>query len=457
LGVKKMLPETHKLFKPLFVGLWLLLVFSCNTSNKKNIRALGKETQENSCTILNDLLNNLTETVVDDGFSPPVASRIYAYPGIAFYETIRFLNPKLNSFSGKLNGLQTLPVPDTTMTLDYRVAAIQAFSEVAKKLTYRANTIEHKKNELQGECFKDYNDSTLFKASVAYGNKMAAAIIAYMSKDNYIQTRTMAKYTCKYKPGTWIPTSPMYNEAIEPHFMELRPLTLDSCSQFKPEPPVPFSTQKGSAFYKQAMEVYDAVNALNDSTEQVTRHWDCNPVPSTIVGHLKYIRRQLTPGGHWIWITGKVCEGKKVSLSESAEIHALVAIGLMDAFISCWDEKFRSERIRPETYIKDNIDRNWKPFLETPQFPEYTSGHSVVSSAAATILTHYFGDNVAFMDSAEVEFGLIPMQYNSFNQAADEAMISRFLAGIHYKDACVAGRIQGRRVGEWVLQKLGKS
>lgn len=429
---------------------------SCNVTPKKAAAPVSFAVQDSSCMLISDLNANLTEAVVDDAFSPPVASRIYAYPNIAFYEIIRHINPKLQSFSGKLNGWSALPEPDTSLTIDFRIAGVEAFAQVAHKLTYRPNIIDSKKNQLQGEYYKDYNDSVVFKNSVAYGNKVATAVLAIMGKDNYKETRNMPKYVCKYTPGTWIPTAPMYGEAIEPHFFKLRPLTLDSCAQFKPEPPTAYNKAKGSEFYKQAYDVYEAVNKLNDSVKSVTRHWDCNPLPSTVVGHLMYVRRQLTPGGHWIWITGKACEENKLSLSESAEIHAKVAISLMDAFISCWDEKYRSQRIRPETFIKDNIDKNWKPFLETPQFPEYTSGHSVISAAAATVLTDYFGDSFAFTDSAEVEFGLKPRQFTSFSQAADEAMMSRFYGGIHYKDSCIFGRKQGRNVGDWVLQKLGR-
>ena len=128
----------------------------------------------------------------------------------------------------------------------------------------------------------------------------------------------------------------------------------------------------------------------------------------------------------------------------------------MDAFISCWDEKYSSQRIRPETFIKDNIDKKWKPFLETPQFPEYTSGHSVISASASTVLTNYFGDAVAFVDSAEVEFGLAPRKFSSFKAASDEAMVSRFLGGIHYMETCVSGREQGQRIGTHVWDKIKK-
>lgn len=433
-----------------FYAVLLLALFSACNQAPKTAAVISSAAQDSSLTILRNLNDNLTESIVDDGFSPPVASRIYSYTNIAFYETVRFLNPELHTLAGRLNKLPALPTPDTSLHLDFRIAAIEAFTKVAVELVYRDNMIVNKKGQLQAIYF---NDSTSFKNSVSFGAQMADSVLKWMSKDYYKQTRTMAKFPVSYKPGHWIPTAPAYNEAIEPHFMKLRPFALDTVSQFRPQPTIAFSLEKNSAFYKQAIEVYEAVNSLNDSTTQIARHWDCNPVPSTVVGHLKYVRRQLTPGGHWIWIAGKVSQEKNLRLSDASFIQCLVAIGLYDAFMSCWDSKYATDRIRPETYIKDNIDRNWKPFLETPQFPEYTSGHSTISASASTILTHYFGDSIPFLDSAEVSFGLAPRNFNSFHHAANEATISRLLGGIHFRDACTDGQIQGKKVGELVWQK----
>ena len=166
--------------------------------------------------------------------------------------------------------------------------------------------------------------------------------------------------------------------------------------------------------------------------------------------------KKISPGAHWLGITGIVCDKAKKSFDESMLIYTTVSIGLMDAFMSCWDEKFRSNRIRPETAIRKYIDPNWQPLLQTPPFPEYVSGHSTISAASATILTHYLGDNFSFTDSVEVSYGLPARTFSSFRQAADEAGISRFYGGIHFMDAIEHGSIQGQKVGEWVLQRFNK-
>jgi hypothetical protein len=175
-------------------------------------------------------------------------------------------------------------------------------------------------------------------------------------------------------------------------------------------------------------------------------------------GHVMYATKKISPGGHWINITALACRQTKADVAKSTAAYACVSITLADAFISCWDEKYRSIVIRPETYINNYIDQSWMPLLQTPPFPEYTSGHSVVSSASAVVLTSLFGDNFSYTDSTENEFGLHPRSFTSFNQAAEEAAVSRYYGGIHYDAAIVNGLTEGRKIGNYVLQhlKMGK-
>jgi hypothetical protein len=129
----------------------------------------------------------------------------------------------------------------------------------------------------------------------------------------------------------------------------------------------------------------------------------------------------------------------------------------MDAFISCWEEKYDSNRIRPETYINRYMDVKWQPLLQTPPFPEYTSGHAVISNAAAEVLTYLLGDNFAFLDNTEIPFGSGERSFRSFRAAAAEASVSRFYGGIHYMESINNGNIQGIKVGENVIMKIKKA
>ena len=167
-----------------------------------------------------------------------------------------------------------------------------------------------------------------------------------------------------------------------------------------------------------------------------------------------FATKKISPGGHWINITATACRNSNADVITSADAYLRVALSLVDGFISCWDEKYRSLLIRPETYINQYIDENWVPTLQTPPFPEYTSGHSVISAAAADVLTGVFGESFAFTDSTEIEFGLAPRSFTSFKQAADEAAVSRFYGGIHYVPACEIGKVEGAALGEFVRKKI---
>ena len=183
--------------------------------------------------------------------------------------------------------------------------------------------------------------------------------------------------------------------------------------------------------------------------------WDCNPFAVQRLGHIEFGIKKISPGGHWIGITGIACKKRNTTIEKTALTHVLVSLSMADAFIACWDEKYRSNRVRPETVIQQFFNRGWKPLLQTPPFPEYVSGHSVVSSTAADVLTQIFGDNFSYLDDTEVEFDLPVVKFSSFNAAAQQASISRLYGGIHFRDAIEQGNILGKRVSGLTLSRLG--
>lgn len=188
--------------------------------------------------------------------------------------------------------------------------------------------------------------------------------------------------------------------------------------------------------------------------KEIAHFWDCNPFKMNVNGHVMYASKKISPGGHWMNITQLACRKTSATTIQSLEAYASLSITVADAFISCWDEKYRSQVIRPETYINKYIDGAWMPLLQTPPFPEYTSGHSVLSIASAVMLTKIFGNDFSFADSTEVEFGIPVRHFTSFNQAAEEAAISRFYGGIHYMPSIINGSEEGRKLGSFIIKKL---
>ena len=200
--------------------------------------------------------------------------------------------------------------------------------------------------------------------------------------------------------------------------------------------------------------MYNTGKNLSPEQRDIALFWDCNPFFVNTSGHLMYATKKLSPGGHWISITGIAARNSNKNLAETIQAYTMVSIALYDGFISCWDEKYRSNYIRPETVINAMVDESWRPLLQTPPFPEYTSGHSVISNAAAVVLTHLFGNDFAFADDTETAFGLPVRYFNSFIEAAEEAAISRLYGGIHFYDAIENGKLQGLNLGRHIVQKL---
>lgn len=402
-------------------------------------------------------VDRVTEVMIHDIFSPPVASRIYVYPNIASYEIIAHKSDAYNSLVGQVDGLTAIPEPKDS-NVNAQLSALIAHMEVSKALVFSEDKIEQLRDSMY-TIWSDKND-VQFEASKDYGLEVASHIKDWMNTDNYNQTRTMPKYNVDASdPSRWQPTPPAYMDGIEPHWKKIRTLSLDSAAQFKPKSHPPFSLKKGSDFHNELMEVYNVSNEItkkgDDSEEiEIAQFWDCNPYVSVTRGHLMFATKKITPGAHWIGITKIASDKANLSFDETIYAFTKTAIGIFDAFISCWDEKYRSNLIRPETLINQHIDEQWKPILQTPPFPEYTSGHSVVSGSASTVLTSIFGDNFQFDDDTEVPYGLPIRSFASFNKAAEEAAISRLYGGIHYMAAIDDGLLQGRNVGNWVIDNL---
>ncbi|MEJ0030375.1 MAG: vanadium-dependent haloperoxidase [Bacteroidota bacterium] len=331
----------------------------------------------------------ITDRIVHDIFSPPVASRIYAYSSVAGYEAIRHIDPSYESLAGQVNGLTEVPKPDPTLEYCYQLASVEAMLRLGKKLTFTERDIE----EYRAKTLQQFRDlgipGDVFDRSIEYGDKVGDHIIAWSTKDNYAQSRSFPKYTILTDASSWKPTPPAYMEAVEPHWNKIRTFVIDSAAQFRPEPAVKFSIDKNTQFYKEAVEVYQIGKDLTPLQREIASFWDCNPFVVNVRGHVMFATKKISPGGHWMNITGVACRKTHSNTVQSSEAYVRVALSLVDGFIVCWDEKYRSKVIRPETYINQHIDPNWVPLLQTPPFPEYTSGHSVISAASAIALTAY--------------------------------------------------------------------
>jgi len=291
--------------------------------------------------------------------------------------------------------------------------------------------------------------------TIGYADTVSAAILAWSKKDNYAQTRSSSKYNVIDTPGRWVPTPPAYTSGMEPHWNEIRTLVMDSASQFMPPPQYTFNmTDKNSDYYKEVIAVKNAVDSLTPEQKNIAEFWDDNPFKLNVSGHVQFGTKKFSPPGHWMSIAGIAAQKAKADYATTVYAFAITAIAQFDAFIQCWDQKYRSNTARPETVINKYVDPNWQPLLQTPPFPEYTCGHSTVSAANAEALTHVFGDKFAYTDTTEEEFGISRRSYNSFRDAAIENNWARFYGGIHFHHSCLVSTEYGKKVGELVVNKL---
>jgi len=435
----------NSFFRILLAGILLLSSCKENTAYKEQL---------NNPKLFQSAMKKLTDVIVYDIFSPPVASRVYMYPSIASYAVMQKAYPdKYNVLEGQVKDLTPIPEPNNE-NIDFHLASFHAFTVVGQQLIFSEQRI----TDFQTETYQKLQEAGLPKkmlhASKEYGDQVAQHILKWAKGDLYDQTRTYPKYTILEEDKFWKPTPPDYMDGIEPHWNKIRTLVLESADQFPPIPPLEFDLTKGSAFQKQLMEVYEKGNGANPDYKEIASFWDCNPYVSHHRGHAMFATKKITPGGHWIGITAITTRKSKATFDETINAYTNVSIALFDAFISCWDEKWKTLVVRPETLINQYIDEEWVPLLQTPPFPEYTSGHSVISRAAAIVLTKLYGEEFSFNDTTEMEYGLPARDFKSFIHASEEAAISRLYGGIHYMMAIDEGVSQGEKVGEFINNNL---
>lgn len=399
-------------------------------------------------------VKELNNVVMQNNFPPIIASRNYVYANIAAYEVIAIGDKRFRSLSGQLNQLAAMPIPDTQQ-VNFEYASLLAFCKVGEAVTFPEGSMKEYVLKLDSIADGSGMPAKVKGASKLLADSVASHILRWSKKDNYAQTRTAEKYNITSEEGRWVPTPPAYAQALEPHWREIRTMVMDSASQFAPPPPPPFDIKnKESKYYKEVMSVKNAGDSLTDEQKHIAEFWDDLGTRMNVEGHVMFVTKKFSPPGHWMNIVGIAAQKAKLDFSTTVYAYTKTAIAMFDAFIQCWDEKFRSNTVRPETVINKYIDQEWRPYLQTPPFPEYTCGHSTVSASAAEALTSVFGDNFAYTDTSELEFGIKNRSFKSFRDAAIENNWARFYGGIHFHNSCLVSTEYGKKVGSLVNEKL---
>lgn len=423
----------------------LLLLFPCWLSAQKG---LPDFTDRISAGVMAS-----SNVMMHDVVNPPAASRFYFYIVMGAYDIMAQSDSTIPRLSKLIRNY-----PDDIIVsvkrMNPQLAAAWCILETGRLMLPSGFLLQEDQTRFISDMKKQKVDTAILKASIAVGNLMAKNVTAFAKGDRYGQLSARLRYTPIKGEAFWYPTPPAYIEAVEPNWKIIRPVFLDSATEFRPLPPVSFSKDSSSPFFAITREVYTVSKTRTKEQLNMAAFWDCNPFAVATSGHMSIGYKKISPGGHWMNITGIASKKAKLSFSKTILAYTMVAASIMDGFISCWDEKYRSNRIRPETVINRYIDVRWQPLLQTPPFPEYPSGHSVISAAAAEVLTYLLGENFSYVDDSEKMFDLPARSFKSFHHASAEAAISRLYGGIHFRDAVEEGQKQGTQVGAKAVAKI---
>ncbi len=379
-------------------------------------------------------------------YSPPVASRSFAYLGVTAYEAVATGSGDLQTLAGQLNGLSPLPARAAGRVYDDTLVVQAAMADAAR--SYFSNTgptgqraLSMVEAQLRAEASAGLPADVVAR-SEAYGKVVAEHILAWSQDDGGAVVENMGfplEYALGEGPERWVPTSLIAQQQapLLPKWGGNRPFAMPSGAVCDLPPPPEYSEDVNSAFYAEAREVYNTKRNLTPEQRAIARFWSDDPMLSP------------TPPGHWISIAMHSLEQESAGLERRVDVLARLGVTLADAFIGCWHTKYRYDLLRPVTYIRRLMDPKWESVMTTPPFPEYPSGHSTQSGAAATVLTALFGENYAFRDGTHEDDGLPARDYPSFWAAAEEAGLSRLYGGIHFRSAVEQGLEQGRCIGAY--------
>jgi PAP2 superfamily len=392
--------------------------------------------------------NLLYDVVKAEQVTPPPASRLYGITAVALYEAIVAGSPQHRSLAGQLNDLASVPRPHPLKPYHWPTVANAALARTARGLLAMASQGALEAIDALEAAFAEQFQASVmplvYARSTAHGQAVADAVLAWASTDGFAALNN-CPYTPPVGPGLWQPTPPTFAPVpSQPCWGQLRPFVLQSGDECSPPPPPAYSEDPTSEFYAYALEVYQTSLTLTEEEKAIAQFWADNPGATG------------TPSGHWIAIMGQIARDDSLSLMAAAEGFARVGIAVADAFISCWQTKYTYNLLRPVTYLQNVIDPAWMPYLSTPPFPEYTSGHSTQSAAVAAVLTAMFGIKV-FTDTTHADHDLAPLEprtFSSIDEAAAEAAMSRLYGGIHFPFGNQNGLVQGRCVGQIILDRV---
>lgn len=431
--------------RPSLVSIFLIMLsgFILFNSCKKEGHHHNNEAAKHSADVIDKWMTLQLRLIKNaTGIPNQAFTRHYAYAGIAAMESIAPGIQGHSKWTSKWNGLTGLPVPDKSVTYYYPANVNAALAAINRSIFPNASAvdklaIDSLEAALNAGFLATESASTITQSN-NFGKAVATAVYNWSETDGYKVAGN--PYTPPVKEGYWVPTPPAFAPPASPYWGNNRTIIAGSLKNIQVPAPIPYSTDPQSPFYQMVKEVYDVSLHLTEDQKAMAFFW--RDVPGA------------TSPGHWLSILQQVIRKTHSRLDKAAIAYALSGAAANDAIISCWKTKYQYSLVRPITYIRNVMGHTtWNSFITTPAHPEYSSGHSALSSGAAGAMTEIFGNVGSITDHTYDYMGFAPRTYTSLMAIAEEAAVSRLYGGIHYKKSLDVGLMEGKQVVANIFSK----
>jgi hypothetical protein len=391
----------------------------------------------------------LDAEVNTEGYRGPIAARAYAYIGLAAYETGRpGFDGELRSVAQQYSGL-ILPSAPPDALYDMEIALNACYTTMVRHFFLSApETVRAKQKQLETkwiEIIQRGKTQEVVRASTTFGKQVADAVYTWSASDTFGFEANHHNYDRTFVPpvgdGKWVPSADFPMPALLPYWGRIRPFIID-VDQFIADTLPPFSTVTNGLYHQQAVELISLSKPLSSENQWIAEFWHDDRPGLT-----------FSPPGHWLAIVTQVIDTEQPSIDKALCVYLKVGFALADAMIACWKAKYIHNVMRPETYIQQHIDPNWRPYAPSPSSPSYPSGHSMMGAAAAEILVAEFGSPYEMVDHSHSrlrDYKMEPRQFNSFDEMARENALSRLFLGVHWRFDCEEGLRLGTLIGKQV-------
>ncbi len=374
----------------------------------------------------------ILESIRTENSHPCVASRALAIVHGAMFDV-----------SAKSSGKTPFFASETGMADAILEVALNSAAYTAATNLYPSRTAAFSK--IYQSILREAPPSNSRARSIRFGSAVADSWIAWRASDSSSGTRV---YVPSTEPGAWRRTPPFNRPPEMQNWERVTPFALASATQFRPSGPPALTTSAYADEVKRVQQIGDVSSPVRTAEQtEIARFWS----------DFSYT---VTPPGHWNQIAQSFADQRKLSLTEKVRLFAVLNVTLADVAIACWDSKYAYNFWRPVTAIREAdrdsndstaADISWIPLLNTPAFPEYVSGHSAFSGAAAIVLTHFnAGDGLSFSATSDSLPGH-SRQFTSLWQCAEEISQSRLYGGIHFPAALNDGLTMGKNIATHVL------